>query len=273
MTLRDKLKARQQELEFLHKRSMGQNFLVSENVVQKIVKAVSEFGPKSLIEIGPGLGSLTDELEAVCTDLVLLEMDHRLVQFWKEKKKNIIEVDALRWTWDLSDFRRPTVLVSNLPYQISSSILIDRSVDSLPLDGMVLMFQKEVAQRIQATQKSEVYGFLSVMAQTFWSIDLVLEAGPRDFDPAPRVASRVLSFNPRQVMIKDRRAYLKLMKSAFLAPRKYMLSNLCQGLGHPKEKIQSVLEAQGVSVQTRADQLKVQDFIELFYRFHEQSLI
>lgn len=207
--IRDRIKQAQDDIGFEHKRSLGQNFLISDHVVDRIVKAASIFAPSTIIEVGPGLGSLTEDLVTVCDHLQLIEMDRRLVEFWNQKSFNVIEADALQWSWDLNNYQRPVVFVSNLPYQISSSILVDRSVDENPVNGMILMFQKEVAQRIQAAQTHETYGFLSVLAQTFWSIDLVLEAGPRDFDPAPRVASRVLSFNPRQVQISDRRKYLK----------------------------------------------------------------
>lgn len=275
MRVRERIKKSQEELGFEHKRSLGQNFLVSDHVVDRIVKAASVFAPTTIIEVGPGLGSLTEDLISVCDHLVLLEMDRRLVEFWRKKEGDfeVIETDALQWPWDLKDLARPVVFVSNLPYQISSSILIDRSIDPEPVNGMVLMFQKEVAQRIQAAQSHEAYGFLSVIAQTFWSIDLVLEAGPRDFDPPPRVASRVLSFNPRQVQIQDRARYLKFLKACFLQPRKYMVSNLAHGLQKPKEKIIQILESLKISSQIRADQLKIQEFLELYRRFDEEGAL
>lgn len=273
MRIRERIKKYQAELNFDHKKSLGQNFLVSDHVVDKIVKAATLFAPKVIIEVGPGLGSLTEDLVNVTDRLVLIEMDRRLVEFWKEKKFEVIEADALQWPWDLSQWPRPLAFVSNLPYQISSSILIDRSIDEKPVDGMILMFQKEVAQRIQARPTDESYGFLSVMAQTFWSIDLVLEAGPRDFDPAPKVASRVLSFNPRQVQISNRKKFLKFMKSAFLQPRKYMVSNLAHGLDLPKEKVLEILAKKKVDPQIRAGQLKIQEFLELFRRFEEEDAL
>lgn len=273
MRVRERIKKSQSEIGFEHKRSLGQNFLVSDHVVDRIVKAASVFAPKTVIEVGPGLGSLTEDLVSICDHLTLIEMDRRLVEFWEEKKFQVIEADALQWSWDLRAYLKPVIFVSNLPYQISSSILIDRSVDEAPVSGMVLMFQKEVAQRIQASQTHEAYGFLSVIAQTFWSIDLVLEAGPRDFDPPPRVASRVLSFNPRQVQIKDRKKYLRFLKSCFLQPRKYMVSNLAHGLQQPKDKVTAILEKMQISSQIRADQLKIQDFLELYRRFDEEDAL
>ncbi len=273
MNIRERIQKFQDELNFDHKKSLGQNFLVSDHVVEKIIKAATVFAPKTIIEVGPGLGSLTEDLTKITDRLVLIEMDRRLVEFWKNKNFEVIEGDALQWSWDLSSFARPIAFVSNLPYQISSSILIDRSMDEKPVDGMILMFQKEVAQRIQAKLKDEPYGFLSVIAQTFWSIELVLEAGPRDFEPSPRVASRVLSFNPRQVQLSSRRKYLKLLKSAFLQPRKYMASNLAHGLDLPKEKVFQVLESQKINPQIRADQLKIQEFLELYRRFEEEDAL
>lgn len=273
MRVRGRLKKYQEELNFDHKKSLGQNFLVSDHVVDKIVRAASLFAPKTILEVGPGLGALTEDLVQATDRIVLLEMDRRLIDFWKNKNFEVIEGDALQWGWDLTQFQRPIAFVSNLPYQISSSILIDRSIDENPVDGMVLMFQKEVAQRIKAPAQSEAYGFLSVIAQTFWSIDTVLEAGPRDFDPPPKIASRVLSFNPRQVQISDRKKYLRFLKSAFHQPRKYMLSNLAHGLDLPKEKVQEILEKNKINPQIRADQLKIPEFLELFRRFEEEDAL
>ncbi|MBX3018372.1 MAG: ribosomal RNA small subunit methyltransferase A [Bdellovibrionaceae bacterium] len=261
---RERLKTVREELGIHAKRSLGQNFLVSDHVIEKIVNAGAGFQPTTIIEVGPGCGALTWELKEVCERLQLIELDHELAEYWRGKNFDVIETDALKWSWDLAEFPGRKVFVSNLPYQISSSILVERSIDKVPLSGMVLMFQKEVAQRIKAKVGAEDYGFLSVLAQTFWDVELLLEAGPRDFDPAPRIASRVLTFNPRQVQVADRPKYLKFLKACFLHPRKIMISSLMEGLGRPREELTAALEKRGLDPKIRAGELRLQQFLDLY---------
>jgi 16S rRNA (adenine1518-N6/adenine1519-N6)-dimethyltransferase len=185
------------------KKSLGQNFLISENVISKIVKKVELQKSKKMIEIGPGLGALTESLISLQLPLTILELDSVFANYWRAQSRDenlvVVECDALQWEgWSSLIDVKETILVSNLPYQISSSIVIDRSVDKTTLGAMVLMFQKEVAQRIKAKHQTEHYGLLSVIAQTFWEIENLVEAGPKDFFPPPQIASRVLYFCRRR---------------------------------------------------------------------------
>lgn len=261
---RERLRKVQSELNVEAKRSLGQNFLVSDHVIDKIVAAAGRFQPDTIIEVGPGCGALTFDLKAITNKLLLIELDRELAAYWRKNDFDVIEADALRWDWDLSGLSGRKVFVSNLPYQISSSILVDRSMDVPALSGMVLMFQKEVAQRIKAKSGDGDYGFLSVLAQTFWDVELLLEAGPRDFDPAPRIASRVLTFNPRQVQMKSRRSYLRFLKACFLHPRKMMISNLIEGLGRSREVLLKIFQDRDLNEKTRAGELRLQQFLDLY---------
>lgn len=269
MTARERLKEMQEKLGVTAKKSLGQNFLVSDHAIQKIVRAAAHFQPKTILEIGPGLGALTLELKDICEKISLIELDSTFSEYWRREGLEVNEVDALQWDWDLRRFERRIVLVSNLPYQIAASLVVDRSMDAEPLDGMVLMFQKEVAQRIRAKHETPEYGFLSVIAQTFWDIEMLLEAGPRDFSPPPKIASRVLTFNPRQVELKDRHHYLKFLKACFLHPRKLMASNLVEGLGGLKSDYEKALAEMKLPFQVRAQQVRLAQFMELFNRVNK----
>ncbi len=219
------------ELSHYIKKSLGQNFLVSDHVIQKIINAVSEELPESLIEnlseklieIGPGLGAITDLLILKYGRYKLIELDKSLVDYWKSQNMPVIEGDALQINWKEINF---DVLVSNLPYQISSSIVIDRSLDVHQCRSMILMFQKEVAQRIRAKAKTEEYGMLSVIAQEFWDIQTVCEAGPSDFNPPPKVASRVLKFKYKESNIDQKNKYFQFVKMCFKQRRRILKSNL-----------------------------------------------
>lgn len=223
MTALERLEKRINELKIFAKKSLGQNFLVSDGVINKIIKAVEDEKPTHVIEIGPGCGALTDILKDKYTDFTLIELDHVLAVFWKNQGLNVIEADALKMEWV---FTNRHVLVSNLPYQISSSLVIERSLDSVQLKAMVLMFQKEVAQRIRALKQTEQYGMLSVIAQEFWQIETVCDAGSREFKPAPKVSSRVLKFIPRESGISDRQRYLSFVKACFRQRRRVLSTNI-----------------------------------------------
>ncbi len=258
-----RLEQRLNELKIFAKKSLGQNFLISDHVIQKIINATDEFHCPKIIEIGPGCGALTDLLKEKYQDLILIELDHALIQFWKSQKMTVIEGDALRINWD---FALDYLLVSNLPYQISASIVIERSLDLKPLVGMVLMFQKEVAQRIRANNQSDHYGMLSVIAQEFWTIETVCDAGPRDFKPAPKVASRVLQFKPRETNIIDRQMYLNFVKSCFQQRRRVLSTNISSLSEYfDISRLMNWLDQNKKSAKIRAEELSPIEFNSLFH--------
>lgn len=268
MSLRQKVRDLQHQLRVEAKKSLGQNFLISEHVVSQIVSEVKSFQPQSLIEIGPGLGSLTESLRAevigpsACS-FTLIELDRVFADHWRNQGVNLLEGDALQLDWTpFLDQPRPLVLVSNLPYQISSRIVIDRCLDSRRVDAMVLMFQKEVAQRLQARQGTDAYGFLTVMAQTFWSTSTVCEAGPGDFEPPPQVASRVVAFKSRDIQIQALR-YLQFLKAAFSHPRKIMAANLAALGPTARSQAEEWMQEKQRSLKCRAEELSAADFLSL----------
>jgi len=195
----------------------------------------------------------------------VIELDSKLADYWRGQKLEVIEADALRIDWKNVVQARPCALVSNLPYQISSSLVIDRSLDAEPLDFMILMFQKEVAQKINAGLDHSTYGMLSVMSQTFWHIETLLEASPRDFLPAPKVASRVLVFKKKKTDIQDRQRYLKFLKGAFSHPRKMMISNLVHALGKKREELVGPMARLKIDEKARAEQLTQKQFVDFYF--------
>lgn len=265
MRLADKIRERMQLLNIQPKKSLGQNFLISEPVVEKVINTVKQHGGHHIIEIGPGLGALTDELIKIDKNILLLELDRVFCEFWREQNIELIEGDALNIEW-LKLTNNQTILVSNLPYQISSSIVIDRSIDEVPLKAMILMFQKEVAQRIKAKEKTEEYGLLSVIAQTFWRIEITADAGTRDFFPPPQINSRVLHFYDYQKMIINKKTYLGFVKACFSQRRKFLTKNI-QSFGNQKldlEVVKKLLASMGYPDTVRAEEIKVNDYIKLF---------
>ena len=251
------------ELGIEPKRSLGQNFLVSDHVIAKIIAVVASASATNIVEIGPGLGALTDQLVQLPTAYTGIELDHKLAQYHHQHGRQVIEADALAVDW--STMPRG-VLVSNLPYQISSSVVIDRSLDVAPFDLMVLMFQKEVALRLVARASKPEYGMLSVVAQAMWSIQFLLEASGRDFWPAPRVASRVLVFRPAMTAPKAarKRKFLTFIKGAFIHPRRILLNNLVETVSMDRELLQQAWVRRGWDHRLRPQQVTVEQYLDLF---------
>jgi len=254
------------ELGIQPKRSMGQNFLVSDSVVDRIIRAADPAAFAQVIEVGPGLGALTDSLQELSKKLTLIEMDRAMVNWWSKRGLDVVETDALRYPWTQHPWvERPSLLVSNLPYQVSSRLLVELSFLPQSFDRMVLMFQKEVAQRIMASHKSAEYGFLSVASQIFWKQKTLLEAGTRDFYPSPNVASRVLVFNRREnlaVKVLATSGFLEFLKVSFAQKRKKLAPRLKQS-GYGDHVLDS-LEKLGLSGDVRPQQLEPQQFIDLY---------
>lgn len=255
------------ELGIEPKKALGQNFLINDRIIEKIGEAAKDLNATQLLEIGPGLGALTRGLRALGKPLTLLELDRVFAEHWRKQGLSVIEGDALQIDWTKLIHDDDTVLVSNLPYQISSSIVIDRCLDRRRLKGMVLMFQKEVAQRIKASQTHDLYGMLSVVAQTFWDLELLVEAGPGDFYPPPKVSSRVLVFRRKTSPVSDPERYLRFVKACYSQPRKMMGNNLSEAYRIPRDEVNSWLNKHGFSEKVRPHQLTVAEVLKLYGHF------
>ena len=187
-------------------------------------------------------------------------MDHSIAKYWSENNKlKVIEGDALQIDWSKFEAK---LFVSNLPYQISSSIVIERSMLPYKIETMILMFQKEVAQRLRAKEQTEHYGMLSVMAQEFWIIDTVCDAGPKDFDPPPKIASRVLRFQKKQSQVVDRAGYLQFIKMCFQQRRRILKSNLPNTM---TEKLMNWIENEKLSDKVRVEEISPAKITELYF--------
>ena len=247
------------------KKALGQNFLVSDYAVSKMISCLETLPFKNLIEIGPGPGALTDILKVHGKKLRVLELDKFFYDYWLAQGVQSIYIDALKWDWqkEVSD-PSDTVLISNLPYQISSSIVIDRSMDTEPLSAMILMFQKEVAQKIRMKSGNSEFGLLSVIAQVFWSIDTVCDLSPRDFLPAPKIASRVLVFKAKESSITERRTFLTFCKAGFAQKRKLLKKNLGSLNQMTADKIIASFKKLNLNETARAEELTPEQWVSLY---------
>lgn len=273
--LRIKIQNRLELLNQKAKKSLGQNFLIDQFIVNKIVEEVKKYPKLAWVEIGPGLGSLTDDLQDQL--LMVIELDRIFAEFWRSKNLVVLEMDALKFNWnnlatDLNTeiFNKTKLdrksikgfgLVSNLPYQISSRIVVEISTAST-VDKMVLMFQKEVADRIVSLKQSSSYGFLSVIAQTFWEVKKLVFVSPNCFSPKPKVDSQVLMFERRKSKVLQKDKYVQFVKSCF-AERRKKLSNKAKKMGLLSEFNDFFIEKK-ISLDVRAEELEPDVYIELF---------
>lgn len=236
------------------RKSLGQNFIMDPAITDRIARTLGDVSGKRLIEIGPGPGGLTRSLLSTNADqVVAIEFDHRAVaalehlQAAAGPRLHIIHGDALKLDWSALFKQHPhNLLVANLPYNISTVLLAQwlRLIADQPrlIEGMTLMFQKEVAERLTARVKSADYGRLSVLTQWLCTVDVAMTLPPGAFVPPPKIYSSVVRFTPRgkthpQVKWET---LDNLLQAAFMHRRKMLRSNLKDVL--PLLKIHNIAE-------------------------------
>lgn len=245
------------ELNTFPRKNLGQNFLINSQLAQKIVQEVKKSkGP--WIEIGPGPGALTrlfsDEEKKTLT---LIEKDKKMARYWEEKNFSVLAQDALKTNW--KKLPSPTTLFGNLPYQLAGSLILQISPLSEKISTMIFMLQKEVSLRVRAKARTKDYSLLSVMAQTFWTIQWIAEAGTKDFYPPPKVAGHVLKFQTKKPPVPADK-FLIFLKTCFAQRRK----KLIRKLPIPLSQAETLFSEMNKTSNTRAEEISPQEFVHLF---------
>ncbi len=250
------------------KKRFGQHFLHDRSVIDRIVAAAQIDDKDEVVEIGPGLGVLTDELLTRAAHVHVMEIDRDLIELLEARQDNRLTVhagDVLKLPWRTALPHPPYTLVANLPYNISSQIVF-RLLEHRELFGrMVLMFQREVGERLAAEPGGKDYGILSVLCQLWYDIRVVTLVKPGAFNPPPKVDSIVLEFlplNEPRVDPVDVVFFQRVVKAAFTQRRKKLRNSLMAG-GFVVTDIDLALSIAGIDPIRRGETLSLDDFSRL----------
>ena len=250
------------------KKRFGQHFLCDQSVISKIIDAACIEADQQVAEIGPGLGVLTDKLLPLAAQVHVMEIDRDLIARLEQRPEQNLHVhagDVLALDWNRILAEPPYTLVANLPYNISSQIVF-RLLDHRPLfRRMVLMFQREVGERLCAEPGTKDYGILSVLCQLWFDIRPVTLVPPEAFNPPPKVDSIVLCFEPLsapRVDPGDEVFFRRVVKAAFTQRRKTLRNSLQAG-GFTVDEIDPALASAEILPTRRGETLTLDDFSRL----------
>ena len=249
---------------------LGQNFLVDGAVVKDIVAAAEIVAGDRVLEIGPGIGTLTQGLLEAGAHVTAVELDKKLPTVLAEtlasyEHLRVVPGDILKTDIRALMENQPFKVAANLPYYITTPILLALLEQHLPITHIVTMVQKEVAERMIAAPGSKIYGALSVAVQYHTEPRIVREVAPRSFIPAPEVASAVIACRKREkppVEVEDERMFFRVVRAAF-GQRRKTLANALLGVGASKTAVRRALEEAGIDAQRRGETLRLVEFAHL----------
>ncbi len=257
-------------------KGLGQNFLIDSSVIEDIIYSSGVDKNVAVLEIGVGIGALTYALIQSAIYLISVEIDNKLWDYIDEEfgewdnfeliKADVLKVDLEEVCNKLLEKADKIYVVANLPYHITTPIIMKFLESDLPVDKIVVMVQKEVALRMSASTNCKDYGSLTVNLNTFADVDILFDVSPSSFMPRPKVDSSVIEINVKKEIMMDkdeREFFLKLVKSAFHARRKKMVNSINGILGISKEKIENALIEIGRDKNVRAENLNSEEFLAL----------
>ena len=262
------LKTKLNEENFNFKKKFGQNFIVDKNIIHSIINKSNIDKNTLVIEIGPGAGSLTTELDKVSGHVIAYEIDKTLKPILEKQNLNnttIIYEDFLKRNIkeDLKQYNyQKNYVVANLPYYITTPIIIKLIEDKLDIDKIVVMVQKEVGNRFKAKPNTKEYNSLSIFLNYYYTVEKILDVSKNVFIPKPNVDSIVVSLTKRKTKIKvdNEQIFFKLVKDAFKQKRKTLKNNL---KNYNLEKVEEILKKHNLDLTIRAEALPTEIFAEI----------
>ncbi|XME01536.1 16S rRNA (adenine(1518)-N(6)/adenine(1519)-N(6))-dimethyltransferase RsmA [Lachnospiraceae bacterium C1.1] len=266
-----------QKYDFVLKKKFGQNFLIDDNILKKIVSSSGVTKDDFVVEIGPGIGAMTQHLCEAAGKVIAVEIDDKLIPVLGETlgeydNVRVINNDILKM--DLNELAakendgKPFHIVANLPYYITTPIIMGLFESHAPIASITVMIQKEVADRMKAGPKSKDYGALSLAVQYYSNVEIVAEVSPKCFIPAPKVGSTVVHLERAKapkVEVADEKLMFSLIRAAFNQRRKTLANALKNSplLQFSKEEIESSILRIDKKVTVRGEELSLEEFAKL----------
>ena len=266
-----------QKYNFNFQKKFGQNFLIDTRVLEEIIDAAEITKDDFVLEIGPGIGTMTQYLCEAAREVVAVEIDTNLIPILKDTlsaydnvevlNQDILKVDIASLAKERNN-DRPIKVVANLPYYITTPIIMGLFESHVPIDSITIMVQKEVADRMQEGPGSKEYGALSLAVQYYAKPEIVVNVPPSCFMPQPKVGSAVIRLTRHEqspVEVEDEKLMFQVIRASFNQRRKTLANGLNNfgSFGLSKEEIQSCIEELGVPVNIRGEALSLEQFAEL----------
>jgi 16S rRNA (adenine1518-N6/adenine1519-N6)-dimethyltransferase len=261
---------------FSFKKSLGQNFLIDTNILKKIVSFADLTQESGAIEIGPGIGALTEQLARTSKKVVAFEIDQRLLPILNDTlspypnvkiiHNDVLEADVAEVMKEEFNDMDNVMVVANLPYYVTTPIIMKLLEEHLPIRGIVCMLQKEVADRISAKPGTKDYGSLSIAVQYYTEAETVMIVPKTVFVPQPNVDSAVIRLTRREqpaVAVTDESFFFQVTRASFAQRRKTLLNNLTSQLPEGKQKKEEILQAlsaSGIDPTRRGETLSLEEF-------------
>lgn len=266
-----------QKYDFHFQKKYGQNFLIDTHVLERIIEAAGITKDDFVLEIGPGIGTMTQYLCENARQVMAVEIDQNLIPILKDTlsaydnvtivNEDVLKLDIVQAAEKYND-GKPIKVVANLPYYITTPIIMGLFESHVPLESVTVMVQKEVADRMQSEPGTKEYGALSLAVQYYAKAEVVANVPPNCFMPRPKVGSAVIRLtchkkNP--IKVKDEKFMFRVIRASFNQRRKTLQNGLGNDAGLPvtKEQAAQALEQMGLSPTIRGERLSLQEFAQL----------
>lgn len=271
----------------LAKKSLGQNFLIDPNILNKLIEAAEVDENTNVIEVGPGIGALTEYLAQAANEVLAFEIDQRFIEVLDDTlsdydnvnvlNQDVLEADLETIIAEQFDPNIPVAMVSNLPYYITTPILMAFLHSPIDVESMTVMVQKEVGNRLSAEPGTKAYGSLSIAIQYYMAAEMSFIVPKTVFKPAPNVDSAVVHFKRREeplVDVHDEDLFFSVTRASFAQRRKTLRNNLINAFGKEteiKEKIDEACEKAAIDSKRRGETLSIVEYGNLVNALSEQG--
>ena len=274
-----------QKYHFVFQKRFGQNFLIDEHVLEKIIDSSGITKDDFILEIGPGIGTMTQYLAEAAREVAAVEIDSSLIPILKDTLKEWDNVTVINNDILKTDIKKianeknggkPVKVVANLPYYITTPIIMGLFEKNVPVDSITVMVQEEVADRMQVGPGTKDYGALSLAVQYYAKPEIVANVPPNCFMPRPKVGSAVIRLTRHQnppVTAKDEKLMFRIIRASFNQRRKTLANGLknSQELNYTKEQVESAITECGLPLNIRGEALTLEQFAKLSDIFHDMK--